>query len=105
MVKAARKPNEERAEPEVLKGWQQIASFLGEPVSVVQRWAAEGMPAHRQGRFVSATADEINSWLRRESGKPVDVVTGNSDLTSELRRGLAFVQHKKPSLGTSKRRV
>jgi len=42
-----KKPNEELAEPEKLKGWQQIASFLGEPVSVVQRWANEGMPVHR----------------------------------------------------------
>src|SRR5580765_4999811 len=27
-----------------LKGWQQIAAFLGQPASVVQRWASEGMP-------------------------------------------------------------
>lgn len=94
MAKPIRRPNE-GLEPEVLKGWQQIASFLGEPVSVVQRWATEGMPAHRQGRFVSATADEINSWLRRESGKPVEVVTCNTDLTAELKRGLSFVRHEK----------
>jgi hypothetical protein len=41
------------AKPETLKGWQQIAAFLGEPVSVVQRWASEGMPVHKEGRFVS----------------------------------------------------
>lgn len=92
------KPDEELAEPEELKGWQQIASFLGEPVPVVQRWANEGMPVRRQGRFVSTTADELNSWLRRESGKPVRVATdNNTDLTAELKRGLAFVRHEKPS--------
>jgi hypothetical protein len=26
---------------ETLKGWKQISEFLGEPVSVVKRWAAE----------------------------------------------------------------
>jgi len=85
------------AEPEKLKGWQQIASFLGEPVSVVQRWANEGMPVHRQGRFISTTAGELNSWLRRESGKPVHVATDNTDLTAELKRGLSFVRQGKPS--------
>jgi len=92
-----KKHDEELAEPETLKGWQQIASFLGEPVPVVQRWANEGMPVHRQGRFISTTADELNSWLHRESGKPVHVATDNADLTAELKRGLAFVRHKKPS--------
>jgi hypothetical protein len=93
----AKKHDEKLAEPEKLKGWQQIASFLGEPVSVVQRWANEGMPVHRQGRFISTTADELNSWLRRESGKPVHVATDNTDLTAELKRGLSFVRHEKPS--------
>jgi hypothetical protein len=37
------------AEPDVLKGWQQIAAFLGQPVSVAQRWATEGMPVKREG--------------------------------------------------------
>jgi hypothetical protein len=92
----AKKHDEKLAEPETLKGWQQIASFLGEPVSVVQRWANEGMPVHRQGRFISTTADELNSWLRRESGKPVHVVTANTDLTAELKRGLSFVRHEQP---------
>ena len=41
-------------EPETLKGWKQISEFLGEPVSVVKRWAADGMPLHREGQFVSS---------------------------------------------------
>ena len=77
----------------VLKGWKEIASFLGEPASVVQRWAVEGMPVRREGRFVTTTADEVNAWLGRESGKPVHIATDETDLTAELKRGLSFVQH------------
>jgi hypothetical protein len=35
------------AEPDLLKGWQQIAAFLGQPVSVAQRWANDGMPSQK----------------------------------------------------------
>jgi hypothetical protein len=78
-----------------LKGWRQIAAFLGEPTSVVQRWAAEGMPVRREGRFVSTTTAELNGWMGRESGKPVHVATSNSDLTSELKRALTFARREK----------
>src|SRR5215470_14906203 len=84
--------SEPHAQPDVLKGWKQIAGFLGEPVSVVQRWASTGMPVHREGQFVSTTPKELNDWLGQQSGKPVHVVTDESDLTSELKRGLAFVR-------------
>src|SRR5579864_8394629 len=88
----------QESQPEPLKGWQQIATFLGEPVSVVQRWAAEGMPVSKQGRFVSSTPAELNAWLERESGKPIHVVTRQSDLSAELKRGLAFISQKKRSV-------
>ena len=81
--------------PDELKGWQQIAAFLGEPTSVVQRWAAEGMPLRRQGRFVSTTPQELNDWMGKESGKPVHVATGNADLTSELKRAVSFARREK----------
>jgi len=90
----AKKPKT-KTQPELLKGWQQIAEFLGEPPSVVHRWAAEGMPLHREGRFVSVTPQELNAWLGRESGKPVHVATDNTDLTAELKRGLAFARQKR----------
>jgi hypothetical protein len=82
---------------DTLKGWQQIAAFLGEPTSVVQRWASEGMPLRRQGRYVATTPDELNAWLGKESGKPVHVATDDTDLTAELKRGLSFIRHEKPS--------
>ena len=83
--------------PDILKGWHQIAAFLGEPPSVVQRWASDGMPVRKQGRYVETTPDKLNAWLRKESGKPVHVATDNTDLTAELKRGLSFVRQKKPS--------
>ena len=98
MPKSKAKPkakSELHTQPEVLKGWKQIAGFLGEPVSVVQRWASTGMPAHREGQYVSTTPKELNDWLEQQSGKPVHVVTDESDLTSELKRGLSFVRKER----------
>jgi hypothetical protein len=89
-------------QPETLKGWKQISEFLGEPLSVVKRWAAEGMPLHREGQFVSTSSDELNSWLGQESGKPVHVATESTELTSELKRGLSFVRGEKPERPTKK---
>ena len=87
-----------KAAPQTLKGWQQISAFLGEPPSVVQRWASEGMPVRKKGRYVETTPEELNGWLGKESGKPVHAVTESTDLTSELKRGLSYVRHeKKPS--------
>lgn len=85
-----------KAQPETLKGWKQIAEFLGEPVSVVQRWATEGMPVSKEGRFVSTSPERLNAWLGCESGKPVHVVAPDEDLMSELKREVAYIrQHKK----------
>ena len=81
--------------PETLKGWKQIAQFLGQPVSVVQRWATEGMPVSKQGRFVSISPAELNAWLGRESGKPVHVVRPGEDLTAELKRDVALLRRRK----------
>jgi hypothetical protein len=82
-------------QPERLKGWKQFAEFLGAPTSVVQRWADEGMPLTKQGRFVTTSPEELNAWLGRESGKPVHVVTPEEDLAAELKRGIAFLRAKK----------
>lgn len=94
-----KKAKEEAAKPEpnILKGWKEIAAFLGEPVSVIERWANEGMPVRKEGRFVSTTPEELNAWMGKESGKPVHVATENTDLTAELKRGLSFVRKEKPA--------
>ena len=85
-------------EASTLQGWQQIARFLGQPISVAQRWAKTGMPVNRQGRFVTASAESLNEWLARDSGtKPVHVATAQTDLSAELKRGLSFVRHERSS--------
>ncbi|SRR5712692_5791764 len=88
-------PKRTEMRPETLKGWKEIAEFLGHPASVAQRWASEGMPVQRQGRFVTTTPEELNTWLGKESGKPVHVATENTDLAAELKRGLSFIRREK----------
>lgn len=89
-----------------MKGWQAIAKFLGQPTAVAQRWAREsGMPVSRQGRHVVAWPNEINRWLGGESGGPVQIATGSTDLATDLRRGLSYIRthrHKPSSRGKPK---
>ena len=84
-------------QPAPLKGWKQIAAYLGEPVSVVKRWASEGMPVSEQGRFVASSPQQLDTWLGRESGKPVHLANPQTDLTAELKRGIAFARQRKKS--------
>ena len=88
-----------------LKGWHQIAAFLGQPVSVAQRWADSGMPVEKRGLYVYSAREELSRWLGRESaGEPVQIATEDIDLSSELKRGLSYV--RKQSRGqSSKKRV
>ena len=95
MPRNAKKTRAAKPKPQTLSGWKQIAAFLGEPESVVQRWGAEGMPVRREGRLVTTTPEELNAWLGKESGKPVHVATEDADLAAEMKRGLAFVRQEK----------
>src|SRR5579872_7375108 len=82
-----------RKQSDSLKGWRQIADFLGQPVPTAQRWARCGMPVTRIGRSVHASPEELNRWLGRESGgEPVQIAKEQSDLSAELRRGLSYVR-------------
>jgi hypothetical protein len=83
--------------PDSLTGMQQIAAFLGQPVSVAQRWAKTGMPVARHGRFATASGEALNKWLGRESGEPLHVATQEDDLSAELKRGLSFVRKQQKS--------
>ena len=82
---------------ESLNGWQQIAAFLGQPTSVVQRWPKSGMPVTHEGRRVQASPEELNRWLGHEVSEPVQIAKESTDLTSELKRGLSFVQKHTPA--------
>ena len=86
---------------ESLKGWAAIAKFLGQPVPTVQRWATEGMPLIRIGRYVAASPAELERWLTREAGakETVHIPSANTDLLADLKRGLSEARktHRKSS--------
>jgi hypothetical protein len=87
---AVAKPQTETGD---LEGWQQIAAFLGQPLSVAQRWEKSGMPVSRIGRRVHAPVQDLDRWLGREShAEPVHITTDSADLSSELSRGLSYVR-------------
>jgi hypothetical protein len=78
---------------EKLTGWKAIAEFLGQPLSVAQRWAGSGMPVEREGRRVYASPDELNRWLgRQSSNEPLHIASETDDLSTELKRGLAYIR-------------
>jgi hypothetical protein len=83
---------EKKVGSEPLKGWQQIAEFLGQPVSVAHRWAKSGMPVSHEGRRVRASGDDLNRWLERQSAEPVQIATNTNDLGPELKRGLSYIR-------------
>ena len=81
----------------VLKGWGEIAEFLGQTPSVAQRWQNEGMPVTREGRFVHASPEELTAWVGTERGKkePVHIATEGEDLVADLKQGLSYVRQQK----------
>jgi hypothetical protein len=89
-----RKPKPETG-PGLLKGWSEIARFLGQPLSVAQRWAKSDMPVQRAGRHITASPSELNIWLRRESaGEPLSIASETADLSAELKRGLSYARKR-----------
>jgi hypothetical protein len=80
-----------------LRGWKDIAAFLGQPVATAQRWAKTGMPVARQGRYMTASRDELRRWLGRESGadRAVHIATGTADLSADLHRALLDVRRQR----------
>ena len=84
------------SEADELKGWQAISVFLGQPVSVTQRWARSGMPVEKRGRSVYGSRLRLSEWLRRSSaGEPVQIAAEKTNLSAELKRGLAYFRKKK----------
>jgi len=79
-----------------LKGWSAIANFLGQPVSVVQRWSHEGMPVTREGRFVHAEPEQLTRWVGSDlaAHKPVRIASEDESLTADLKSALAYVRGK-----------
>jgi hypothetical protein len=93
-AKKNRRTTKPRVQNERLKGWNEIATFLGQPVAVAQRWARSGMPVTREGRFMYASPEELSGYLGHEAGLdvPVHIATENMDLSTDLKRALAYAQ-------------
>jgi hypothetical protein len=80
----------------ILKGWSEISKFLGQPLSVAERWAKSGMPVKHEGRHVTASRAELNAWLGREAaGEPVHIAAETTDLSADLKRGLSYARKRK----------
>ncbi len=79
-----------------LKGWGEIAEFLGQTPSVAQRWQNEGMPVSREGRFVSASPEDLTAWVGTERGQkePVHIASEDEDLLGDLKQGLSYVRQQ-----------
>ena len=92
--KSNRRPKQQ-AQPDRLKGWGQIAKFLGQPIAVAQRWGRSGMPVTREGRFVTASTEELSRYMGREAGldMPVHIATEDMDLSADLKRALSYARH------------
>ncbi|MGH9643625.1 MAG: hypothetical protein ACRD3Q_14535 [Terriglobales bacterium] len=89
-----------KARPEskrrILKGWGEIAVFLGQTVSVAQRWQKSGMPVIREGRSVYAFFEALTASVGTERGKkePVHIATQGEDLLADLKQGFSYVRRK-----------
>jgi phage terminase Nu1 subunit (DNA packaging protein) len=87
------------SQPATLKGWKAIADYLGLTPATAQHWARSGMPVKREGRFTTASPDEIQAWIGRESHMPkaAHVMTKGADVASALKDSLAVIRkHPKP---------
>jgi hypothetical protein len=86
-----------KSKDQVLKGWGEIAEFLGQTPSVAQRWQHEGMPVTREGRFVYASPQDLTAWVGTERGhkEPVHIASKGEDLLGDLKQGLSYVRKLK----------
>jgi hypothetical protein len=84
-------------QPSTLKGWPAIARYLGMTPASAQRWAKEGMPVKRDGRFVVADPAELEAWIGREShmAKPAHVMTGEADIAAALKESISVARQKR----------
>lgn len=86
----AGKKTKKAAQDGKLKGWKGIASFLGISESAAHRWAKNGMPVKREGRFTIAEPEELRRWVGRESHMPeaAHIVTPETDISAALKASI-----------------
>jgi hypothetical protein len=94
--KKSRPAPKPKAQPEGLNGWAHIAQFLGQPIAVAQRWARSGMPVKREGRFMTASPEELSRYLGREAGLdvPAHIASEEMDLSANLKRALLYARER-----------
>ena len=53
------------------------------------------MPVQREGRFMTASPEELSQYLGREAGVdvPVHIANENMDLSVDLKRALSYARH------------
>ena len=79
-----------------LKGWKGIAAYLGISASAAQRWADNGMPVKREGRFTVAEPEELRRWVGRESHMPeaAHIVTPETDISAALKASISATRRQ-----------
>ena len=52
------------------------------------------MPVTREGRFITASPEELSRYLDRDAGLevPVDIASGGMDLSADLKRALSYAR-------------
>jgi len=95
--KLSTKKKSQPATQSSLKGWTAIARYLGIPPATAHRWASEGMPVGREGRFTVADREAVGAWLGRESHmpKPAHVMTKDADMAAALKESIAAARKRK----------
>jgi hypothetical protein len=84
-------------QPAKLKGWKEIAKFLGTSPASAQTCAEKGMPIQREGRFTVADPATVQAWLGQQTHmpKPAHILTNETDLAAALKESLAVTKRKK----------
>ena len=82
--------------PQVLRGWKAIADFMGQPVAVVERWAKDGMPVRRAGRYTTGQRDELSTWMAKEIGVHAPIPIGDDrDFRDDLRASITEARRER----------
>ena len=57
-------------------------------------WARSGMPVKREGRFMTASLEELSRYLGHEAGLevPVHIASEDMDLSADLKRALSYAR-------------
>jgi hypothetical protein len=80
-----------------LKSWKAIGAYLGISQSAAQRWASQGMPVKKEGRFTVADREELRRWLGRESHMPeaAHIFTPETDVSDALKASITAMRRRK----------